>query len=258
MIQRSLKATKDARKAEAAEYLSVMAQLEEHEESVMNHTRKKHAMMTKVRRQAMYGGPEGGAGRGSEQEEAAASAIARARGLVELETAAAGEPEAKGSSAGAGAAPPTPAPGTTASDDPIFSIHGMEPIPSDYTGPKEPLPLTPEKAFQLTDYICKVKPIPARVLVPLLGAARELLDRQPNIPTVQLKKGDRLTVVGDTHGHINSLYFILANNGTPGPGNHYIFNGDFVDRADFGSEIVCTIIAFKLLFPDWVHINRGK
>ena len=229
-------------------------------------------MMKRVRRQAILGGATTSA-YDSDAAGGAASAIARARGHVELETEAEAEAEAAGASAGASSTKPyetevalettaaTPlADGGVASADLRFSTHDMAALPplAVFPGPREPLPLTAEKTFQLTEHIRAVKPVPARVIVALLGAAKEIVDQEPNVVRVQLKKGDRLTVVGDTHGHINSLYFILANNGTPGPGNHYLFNGDFVDRADFGSEIVATVIAFKILFPQWVHINRGK
>lgn len=37
-----------------------------------------------------------------------------------------------------------------------------------------------------------------------------------------------------------------------------IFNGDFVDRGESGVEVLASILAFKVLFPNTVHLNRGN
>ena len=36
------------------------------------------------------------------------------------------------------------------------------------------------------------------------------------------------------------------------------FNGDFVDRGNYGVEIVLTLLAFKSLSPQSIHLNRGN
>ena len=67
-----------------------------------------------------------------------------------------------------------------------------------------------------------------------------------------------MTIVGDLHGQLQDLFTIFTINGLPSPANQYFFNGDFVDRGYYGVEIVLTIFAFKLLYPDAVHMNRGN
>lgn len=56
-----------------------------------------------------------------------------------------------------------------------------------------------------------------------------------------------MTVVGDIHGQLQDLFSIFTINGLPCPQNHYIFNGDFVDRGPCGAEVLFTLCAFKVL-----------
>lgn len=55
-----------------------------------------------------------------------------------------------------------------------------------------------------------------------------------------------MTVVGDIHGQLQDLFSIFTINGLPCPQNHYIFNGDFVDRGPCGAEVLLTLCAFKV------------
>ena len=61
-----------------------------------------------------------------------------------------------------------------------------------------------------------------------------------------------------THGPAQDLFSIFTINDLPSEQNHYLFNGDLVDRGDYGCEVVLTILIFKLLYPNCVHINRGN
>lgn len=38
----------------------------------------------------------------------------------------------------------------------------------------------------------------------------------------------------------------------------YVFNGDFVDRGAFGVEVLTTLMALKLVYPNYIHLNRGN
>jgi serine/threonine-protein phosphatase 5 len=47
-------------------------------------------------------------------------------------------------------------------------------------------------------------------------------------------------------------------NGWPNEENHYLFNGDFVDRGSFSFEVVTTLFSMKCLFPNSFHLIRGN
>jgi hypothetical protein len=68
----------------------------------------------------------------------------------------------------------------------------------------------------------------------------------------------RVIVVGDLHGHFDDLLHVLDQYGQPHAGSHYLFNGDFVDRGDWGPEVLIALFCLQLLHPGVVHLNRGN
>ena len=66
-----------------------------------------------------------------------------------------------------------------------------------------------------------------------------------------------VTIVGDIHGHILDLYYILQNFGTP-PETTYLFLGDLVDRGEFSIECVSLVFILKIMFPNNVYLIRGN
>ncbi|KAK2964362.1 putative Serine/threonine-protein phosphatase [Blattamonas nauphoetae] len=92
----------------------------------------------------------------------------------------------------------------------------------------------------------------------LLEQGRALLETLPNVLELKVNDGQRLTVLGDTHGQFFDLLHVFEVNGPPSADNPYLVNGDFVDRGSFGSEIVFTLLAYKLACPASVHLLRGN
>jgi serine/threonine-protein phosphatase 5 len=66
------------------------------------------------------------------------------------------------------------------------------------------------------------------------------------------------TVCGDVHGQYYDLLNIWKINGPPSETNPYLFNGDFVDRGSFSTEVIIMLFAWKLLYPGHMHLSRGN
>lgn len=60
-------------------------------------------------------------------------------------------------------------------------------------------------------------------------------------------------------GQLADLLHIVDAAGMPG-NNHtkYIFNGDFVDRGEWGVEVMLILLSLLVARPDCVYLNRGN
>jgi len=94
----------------------------------------------------------------------------------------------------------------------------------------------------------------ARIALAMLRTLRKL----PSLVRVEVPDGGKITVCGDVHGQFYDLLHIFEQNGEPSETNPYLFNGDFVDRGSFSAEVVLTLFAYKLLYPNHVHLARGN
>ncbi len=92
----------------------------------------------------------------------------------------------------------------------------------------------------------------------LLRLTYRQLQTLPNTSKITIAPTDRLTVVGDIHGQLADLLYILDTSGMPSPTNRYIFNGDFVDRGPCGVEVMCILMSLFLSNPGQVTLNRGN
>ena len=62
---------------------------------------------------------------------------------------------------------------------------------------------------------------------------------------------------GDTHGQFYDVIHLFEINGFPSDNNPYLFNGDFVDRGSFGTEVcVVSILLFVLTVLDSLQSFR--
>ncbi|KAJ4455761.1 putative Serine/threonine-protein phosphatase 5 [Paratrimastix pyriformis] len=119
-------------------------------------------------------------------------------------------------------------------------------------------PPTPETAADLVQFLKAQKRLKPAQVLKIVDAVRTQLAALPNVLEVEVRDGQDLTVVGDTHGQFYDVLNLFDINGPPSTSNPYLFNGDFVDRGSFGVEIVLTLFMYKLVYPNHVHLLRGN
>lgn len=73
-----------------------------------------------------------------------------------------------------------------------------------------------------------------------------------------LENVEKITVCGDTHGQFYDLLNIFEKYGQVNDKHAYLFNGDFVDRGSWSTEIAFLLYALKILYPNRIFINRGN
>lgn len=86
----------------------------------------------------------------------------------------------------------------------------------------------------------------------------EMLKQSSTLVDIDVPEKGEVTVCGDVHGQFYDLLNIFALNGVPSEENPYLFNGDFVDRGSFSVEVILTLFAWKLAFPNHMHLARGN
>jgi hypothetical protein len=59
-------------------------------------------------------------------------------------------------------------------------------------------------------------------------------------------------------GQFYDVLEIFRKNGYPSLTHHYLFNGDFVDRGSWSTEVALLLYCYKVLYPQGIHINRGN
>ncbi|KAF8463589.1 Metallo-dependent phosphatase-like protein [Kalaharituber pfeilii] len=88
--------------------------------------------------------------------------------------------------------------------------------------------------------------------------AKEIFYDEPTMPDISIEKDHKLTICGDTHGQYFDLLEIFNRNGYPSQTHAYLFNGDFVDRGSWSTEIAFLLFSYKWLYPKSFFINRGN
>lgn len=116
--------------------------------------------------------------------------------------------------------------------------------------------VTPEFVLGMIRLFRANKLLDVEHVVAILKRVKRVFTAEPNV--VDATAHPRVTVVGDLHGQLADLLYILRRNGLPSERNAYLFNGDFVDRGQHSCECALIIFALKLLYPNHVHVNRGN
>jgi len=87
----------------------------------------------------------------------------------------------------------------------------------------------------------------------LCGKAREILSKEPNVPSVPAP----VTIVGDIHGQLYDLLELFKIGGQL-PHTNYLFMGDYVDRGYYSVECVTIVVMLKVRWPHRITILRGN
>ncbi|XP_062191931.1 serine/threonine-protein phosphatase 7-like isoform X2 [Phragmites australis] len=106
------------------------------------------------------------------------------------------------------------------------------------------------------DRLPSVLPVP--FVQRLVLAAAAILHREPNLVRVDPRPDQAVVVVGDVHGQLHDVIFLLRDAGFPSEERLFVFNGDYVDRGAWGLETFLLLLAWKVLLPNRVFLLRGN
>lgn len=118
--------------------------------------------------------------------------------------------------------------------------------------------MTQEFIDDMTERFKNGKTIHKKYVYQIILAVRKLVYDEPTMVEVDIPEDVELTVCGDTHGQYFDLMELFRLNGTPSEKHWYLFNGDFVDRGSWSTEIALLLYANKWLRPNCFFINRGN
>ncbi|KAI7753615.1 hypothetical protein M8C21_000676 [Ambrosia artemisiifolia] len=102
--------------------------------------------------------------------------------------------------------------------------------------------------------------LPVEAFDGLVLTASKLLHKEPNCVLINPDKdaGSSVVVVGDVHGQLHDVLFLLKDAGLPDNNKFFVFNGDYVDRGAWGLETFLVLLAWKVFMPDRVFLLRGN
>jgi hypothetical protein len=141
-------------------------------------------------------------------------------------------------------------------DSYMQSVHGAapqrtqpglkaEPPPPSYTGPRITYPVTRSQAVRLVAHFRETPDLPLHaryardLIVGMLDVLRTTVDSA--VFDLTIDRGQRLRVLGDTHGQLADFLYILQQHGLPSAENPYLVNGDIADRGGQARERALTV-----------------
>eukprot|EP01018_Ginkgo_biloba_P032235 Gb_23733 [translate_table: standard] len=100
--------------------------------------------------------------------------------------------------------------------------------------------------------------LPVPVFDSLIVLASKILHREPNCLQIDVDHNCSVVVVGDVHGQLHDVLYLLQTAGPPSSNRFFVFNGDYVDRGAWGLETYLLLLAWKVLLPHRVFLLRGN
>ena len=92
----------------------------------------------------------------------------------------------------------------------------------------------------------------------IILAVKDIVYKEQTMVEMEVMGENTLTVCGDTHGQFFDLMELFRLNGFPTATHFYLFNGDFVDRGSWSTEIALLLYSYKWLRPSSFFLNRGN
>ncbi|GAA5848786.1 hypothetical protein JCM8547_006345 [Rhodosporidiobolus lusitaniae] len=137
---------------------------------------------------------------------------------------------------------------------------GASPVPSDYTGPRLPAEgqINEEFIEEMMQWFKNGHLIPRRIAQEIILGAYNIFKEEETLVDVPIPEGQTVNVIGDVHGQYWDFLHLLSLTGKPSPTHTLCFNGDFVDRGSWSTEIMLVLFAYKWLYPNNTRLQRGN
>ena len=146
--------------------------------------------------------------------------------------------------------------------DPPSAFEGLDidsiVVEPNYDGAKLGKEMTQEFIDDTISRFKNGKKLHRKYVYQIIAAVRKIVYDEPTMVEMEVQKGHQLTVCGDTHGQFFDLMELFRLNGFPTESHYYLFNGDFVDRGSWSTEIALLLYAYKWLHPKAFFLNRGN
>jgi len=131
---------------------------------------------------------------------------------------------------------------------PVYDTKSLV-VESEYAGAHLTWPLAAGGVVDLLESFKDGHLLHPKYVLELCENANEIFDAEETVRDIPLAETDTITIVGDLHGQLSDLLSIFKLNAIPGPGNFYLFNGDFVDRGERGSTAYGTVRYARTFAP---------
>ena len=103
----------------------------------------------------------------------------------------------------------------------------------------------------------KISSLKSKEFKSIFEEVHEILKNERIIIEISQQENDVGYVIGDLHGNLQSLIFLVKLILKTHP-NYVIFLGDLVDRGQYQMECLVIVISLKILFPHCVYILSGN
>ncbi|KAI9049506.1 hypothetical protein LZ554_006535 [Drepanopeziza brunnea f. sp. 'monogermtubi'] len=131
-------------------------------------------------------------------------------------------------------------------------------VEADYDGARLETEMTAEFINDMLERFKTGKRLHKKYVYQIILAVKKIVYDEATMVEMEIEEDANLTVCGDTHGQFFDLMELFRLNGFPTEKHYYLFNGDFVDRGSWSTEIALLLYAYKWLRPSSFFINRGN